>query len=96
MGALESNSNPGKEKLLQNIRALAIGDTSDTFDDKYQVAMKEAEKVLTAEQLVYLNSIRKNDLLIPDDIVNLDSTGFDVLDGFHANLVKGQLGLVQA
>ena len=95
MGALESNNMPGKEELLQNMRALAVGNRGDLSDDKYQVAIKEAEKVLTAEQLDYLNSIRKNELLIPDDIVNLDSTGFDVLDGFYANLVKGQLGLVQ-
>ncbi|TVY40371.1 Flavine halogenase [Lachnellula occidentalis] len=96
MGALASNEVPEKEALLQKLRTLAVSDDSGAIsDEKYMLAMKEAETILTAEQLDYLNSIRKNETLIPDDIVNLDSTGFDVLDGFSANLIRGHLGLIE-
>lgn len=96
MGALASSDDPENEALLQNMHALAIGDSGDQSDEKYKSVVKEAEAVLTAEQLEYLNSIRKSKPWVTtDDIINLDSTGFDVLDGFSANLVKGQLGLVQ-
>ncbi|TVY43292.1 Flavine halogenase [Lachnellula subtilissima] len=95
MGALASNEVPEKEALLQKLRLLAVSDSGTISDEKYMLAMKEAETILTAEQLDYLNSIRKNETLIPDDIISLDSTGFDVLDGFSANLIRGHLGLVE-
>ncbi|KAH8588217.1 non-heme halogenase [Bisporella sp. PMI_857] len=95
MGALASNNAPGKEKLLQSMRSLAVSDSGVVSEEKYRLTLKEAEAALTPEQLQHLNLIRKNETLIPDDIVNLDSTGFDILDGFSANLVTGQLGLVQ-
>ena len=95
MGALASNDSPEKEALLKNMRSIAVSDSGSVSDEKYQLAVKEAEKILTAEQLEYLDTIRKNDTLIPDDVVNLDSTGFDVFDGLSGNLIKGQLGLIQ-
>ncbi|TVY94245.1 Flavine halogenase [Lachnellula willkommii] len=95
IGALVSNDVPEKEALLQKLRILAVSDAGAISDEKYMLAMKEAETILTAEQLDYLNSIRKNETLIPDDIISLDSTGFDVLDGFSANLIRGHLGLVE-
>jgi len=95
MGALASNDTQGKEALLEKMRQLAVSDAGAVSTEKFNSTVKEVETILTPEQLEYLNSVRKNDTLIPDDIVNLDSTGFDVLDGFSANLIKGQLGLVQ-
>lgn len=95
MGALASNEVPGNKALLENMQSLAVGDSEDISDEKYRNVVQEAETVLTAEQLDYLNSIRKNEVLSTDEIMNLDSTGFDVLDGWSANLIKGQLGLIQ-
>ncbi|KAF4627991.1 hypothetical protein G7Y89_g10163 [Cudoniella acicularis] len=95
MGALASRNAPGKEALLENMRSLTMSDPGDMTDEEYSQAISEVETVLTAEQLDMLNSIRKRQVLLPDDIINLDSTGFDVIDGLSANLITGQLGLVE-
>jgi hypothetical protein len=95
MGALASNNAPGKEAILDNIRSLAISSPEDMTDEKYTKGISGVETVLTAEQLGFLNSIRKREVLLPDDIINLDSTGFDIVDGLSANLITGQLGLVK-
>ncbi|QSZ36208.1 hypothetical protein DSL72_007334 [Monilinia vaccinii-corymbosi] len=95
MGALASKNTPENQKLLKSMHSLAVGDSGGISDEKYTKVVKEAETILTAEQLDYLNSVRKNETLSTDEIMNLDSTGFDVLDGLSANLIKGQLGLVQ-
>jgi len=97
LGALASDSNaPAKEAALNDLKALAVSDAGAISDEKYRHAVHGAEAVLTAEQLEYLNATRKNESLIPDDLIGLDSTGFDVIDGLSANLVTGQLGLVHA
>ncbi|KAG9231661.1 hypothetical protein BJ875DRAFT_429306 [Amylocarpus encephaloides] len=95
MGALTSGTAaPEKEAVVNDLKALAVSDGGAISDEEYRHAVKEAEAVLTTEQLEYLNAVRKNEILLPDDIIGLDSTGFDVLDGLSANLIKGQLGLV--
>ncbi|KAM3064982.1 hypothetical protein ACMFMG_001190 [Clarireedia jacksonii] len=95
MGALAFNDTPGNEELLKNMHSLAVSDSTSISDEKYKSIVKEAETVLTAEQLEYLNSVRKGETLRTNDIMSLDSTGFDVIDGFSANLTRGQLGFVQ-
>ncbi|KAF7863836.1 hypothetical protein EAF04_006801 [Stromatinia cepivora] len=87
LGALASNNAPEHGALLENLRSLAVSDSGAISDEKYRSLVKEAETVLTAEQLDYLNLVRKNETIIPDDIISLDSTGFDVLDEFSANLI---------
>jgi hypothetical protein len=49
---------------------------------------------LKPEQIAMLDKLRGEKRLVPDDIMNIDSAGLDVLDGLSANLVRGQLGLV--
>lgn len=72
-----------------------MSEPGDLTDEEYRQAMSEVETVLTAEQVEVLNSIRKRQLMLPDDIINLDSTGFDIIDGLSINLITGQLGLIK-
>lgn len=93
IGALAINNGPEKQDLIEDMRALAI-DSEEMTDEKYSLAINEYESILTSEQLDFLNAIRKRDMLLPDDIMSLDSTGFNVIDGLSANLITGQLGLI--
>jgi len=77
------------------MRNLAISDPGDMSDEKYSHAVNELQAVLTPEQMRILNSIRARQMLRPDDMINIDSHGSDIIDGLSPNLVRGQLGLVE-
>nr|BBL33421.1 putative flavin dependent halogenase [Lachnum palmae] len=96
MGALANNdTNPEKEALMQKLRSLTASGEGGISDEEYKAAMEKVETTLTPGQLEYLNSIRKHDGFIKYDVINLDATGFDVIDGLAPNLVRGELGLLQ-
>ncbi|KAB5566225.1 O-methyltransferase [Coniochaeta sp. 2T2.1] len=83
-----------KNALLEKMRTLAIVDPEDLTDEKYNKALTELQSVLTPEQLRILHTIRARQMLRPDDMLNIDSIGSDIIDGLSPNLVTGQLGLV--
>ena len=83
-----------KNALLEKMRTLAIVDPEDLTDEKYNQALTELQSVLTPEQLRILHTIRARQMLRPDDMLNIDSIGSDIIDGLSPNLVTGQLGLV--
>lgn len=94
IGAIASNNGPEKQALLDDLRSLRS--PNEMTDEEYRQAIEKVKTVLTPDQLELLNSIRKRGLLIPDDMINLDSTGANIINGMSANLITGQLGLRMA
>jgi hypothetical protein len=94
LGALASNNAPETGELLARMRSLATSSPEDLTDEKYSSAINGLHSVLSPEHSDVLKSIIKRPVMLPDDLINLDSTGFDIIDGWAANLVRGELGLV--
>ena len=81
---------------MEKMRSLAISDPGDMSDEKYSQAVAELQSVLTPEQVKTLHTIRARQMLRTDDMMNIENSGSDVIDGLTPNLVTGQLGLVDA
>jgi flavine halogenase len=77
-----------REAVLQKVEGI---DAKTKEKGKFEAAFTEEEE----EELV-LKSIRAKQMLRREDILHIDNSSADTIDGFAPNMKRGSLGLVKA
>lgn len=84
-----------KEAVLEKMEQLGISDPN-VSDDKFNQGVAELQGLLSPEQMRIMHTIRARQMLRSEDTLNIDNFGTDVINGLSPNLVRGDLGLVEA
>lgn len=95
MGAFEPAPPEEREAVLRKLDGLRINNfgASATKTNEGAIAL---ESSLNPNEMRILNIIRARQMLRAEDIINMENFRVDTIDGMAPNLVKGDLGLVEA